>query len=95
MVFTWRCAMSAWSPEQSDDPARPQIAFTEAAGAMVAAVLHLVRLLGAELVLARGYDIGHLEQAVHAKLKDFTSPTANPKPARPAWRKRDTWLSRC
>jgi hypothetical protein len=71
--------MSAWSPEQSDDPARPQIAFTEAAGAMVAAVLHLVRLLGAELVLARGHDIGHLEQAVHAKLKDFTSPTANPQ----------------
>jgi hypothetical protein len=28
--------MSAWSPEQSDDPALPQIAFTEAAGAMVA-----------------------------------------------------------
>jgi len=44
---------------------------------MVAAVLHLVRLLGAELVLARGYDIAHLEQAVHTKLKEFTSPTAD------------------
>jgi transposase len=26
---------------------------------------------------ARGYDIAHLEQAVHAKLKEFTSPAAN------------------
>jgi hypothetical protein len=38
---------------KSDDPALPQIAFTEAAGAMVAAVLHLVRLLGAEFISRR------------------------------------------
>jgi hypothetical protein len=67
---------SRLSPARSTSIAA-DIAFNEAAGAMVAAVLHLVRLLGAELVLARGYDIGHLEQAVHAKLNEFTSPTAN------------------
>jgi hypothetical protein len=54
-----------------------EIALTESGGAMVAAILHLVRLMGAELVLRRGGNIAQLEQAVRAKLPEFTSPNAN------------------
>jgi hypothetical protein len=61
----------------SGDLKSAEVAFTEAGGAMVAAILHLVRLLAGELVLMRGSDIGQLEQAVRAKLSEFTSPTAN------------------
>jgi hypothetical protein len=43
----------------------------------VAAILHLVRLMGAELVLARGHDLAQFEQAVRAKRGDFTSPTTD------------------
>jgi hypothetical protein len=60
-----------------DEAGRPASAFTEVGGATVAALLHLLRLLGAELVLIRGIDIAQFEQAVRAKISDFTSPTAN------------------
>jgi hypothetical protein len=44
----------------------------------VAALLHLVRLMGAEIVLARSdFNLEVFEQAVRAKLKQFNSPTAN------------------
>jgi hypothetical protein len=52
--------------------------FTEAGGAAVAALLHLIRLMGAELVLMRrDCDPTRFEQAVRSKLEHFTSPTAN------------------
>jgi hypothetical protein len=56
---------------------QPANSFTETGGATVAALLHLLRLLGAELVLVRGIEITQFEQAVRAKIGDFTSPTAN------------------
>lgn len=60
-----------------DQAGHPASAFTEVGGATVAALLHLLRLLSAELVLIRGIDIAQFEQAVRAKISDFTSPTAN------------------
>jgi hypothetical protein len=60
-----------------DETGRPANTFTETGGATVAALLHLLRLLGAELVLIRGIDIAQFEQAVRAKISDFTSPTPN------------------
>jgi hypothetical protein len=52
--------------------------FTEAGGAAVAALLHLIRLMGAELVLMRrDCDPTRFEQAVRSKIEHFTSPTAN------------------
>jgi hypothetical protein len=60
-----------------EEAGSPATAFTEAGGATVAALLHLLRLLSAELVLLRGIDIAQFEQAVRVKIGDFTSPTAN------------------
>jgi hypothetical protein len=60
-----------------DGAERRANSFTEAGGATVAALLHLLRLVSAELVLTRGSDIGLFEQAVRAKIGEFTSPTAN------------------
>jgi hypothetical protein len=40
-------------------------------------LLHLLGLLGAELVLVPGNDTNQFERAVRAKLRGFTSPTAN------------------
>ncbi len=60
-----------------DDAARMEGAFTATGGVTVAAILHIFRLVGAELVLARGIDIAQLEQAVRAKLGEFTSPTTD------------------
>jgi hypothetical protein len=57
--------------------ARPENIFSEAGGAAVAALLNLLRLLGAELVLVRGSDNNQFDRAVRAKLCEFTSPTAN------------------
>src|ERR1700729_3600939 len=59
-----------------------RVDFTAAGAATVAAILHLVRLMGAELVLARGHDLAHFEQAVRAKLGEFTSPTVDPEARR-------------
>jgi hypothetical protein len=70
-------------PVPSGGSERLEIALTESGGAMVAAILHLVRLMGAELVLLRGCNVAQLEQAVRAKLPEFTSPTPN-KQAREA-----------
>jgi hypothetical protein len=53
-------------------------AFSEAGGAAVAALLHLLRLMGAELVLMRpDCDPAQFEQAVRTKIEQFPSPTAN------------------
>lgn len=57
---------------------RPENAFSEAGGATVAALLNLLRLLGAELVLMRGTNIAQFEHAVRTKIGEFVSPTANP-----------------
>ena len=59
-------------------PGQSEIAFTEAGSATVAALLHLLRLLAAELVLFHWRcDVARLEQAVHSKIGQFTSPTTN------------------
>jgi hypothetical protein len=60
-----------------EEVASPATAFTEAGGATVAALLHLLRLLSGELVLLRGVDIAQFEQAVRGTINDFTSPTPN------------------
>jgi hypothetical protein len=58
---------------------KDEAAFTEAGSATVAALLHLLRLMGAELVLTLpGGDPARLEQAVRAKIEHFTSPTTSP-----------------
>jgi hypothetical protein len=68
---------AATPPIAGDDAGR--VDFTAAGGATVAAILHLVRLMGAELVLVRGIDIAQFEKSVRAKLGEFTSPTADQK----------------
>ena len=55
----------------------PVAFFTEAGSAAVAALLHLIKLMGAELVLMQGGDINRFEQAVRNKAGDFASPTTN------------------
>jgi hypothetical protein len=67
----------ATSSVGGNEAGQPEQSFSEAGSATVAALLHLVRLMGAELVLMRGSDIAQLEQAVRTKLGEFTSPTAN------------------
>jgi hypothetical protein len=53
-------------------------ALPEAAAVTVSALLHLFRLAGAELVLIRpGCEVERFEQAVRARINQFTSPTAN------------------
>ena len=53
-------------------------ALPEAATAAFAALLHLIRLMGADLVLNRAdADLERFEQAVRTKIEQFTSPTAN------------------
>jgi hypothetical protein len=55
-----------------------EAAFSEAGGAAVAALLHLMRLMGAELVLMRpDCDPTPFEKAVRTKIAQFTSPTGN------------------
>jgi len=43
----------------------------------MAAVLHLLRLVSAELVLFRGLDVQRLEKAMREKIGEFTSPIPN------------------
>jgi len=53
-------------------------ALPEAASAAFAALLHLIRLMAADLVLHRAdADLERFEQAVRSKIEQFTSPTAN------------------
>jgi hypothetical protein len=72
-------------PRKSDaanagDAAQSRAPFTDAGSATVAALLHLIRLMGAELVLTRGgLDCARLEAAVRTKIEQFPSPTANPE----------------
>jgi hypothetical protein len=54
-----------------------EVTFSGAGGVTVAAILHLLRLLSAELVLTRGLDIDRFEAVARKKLEEFTSPTAN------------------
>jgi hypothetical protein len=54
--------------------------FTETGGVTLAALLNLLRLMGAELVLTHGgCESERFEQAVRAKIGQFPSPTANPE----------------
>jgi hypothetical protein len=66
--------------EQSDENrtvARAEVTLSEAGGATVAAILHLLRLTSAELVLLRGLDIIQFEATARKKLDQFTKPTTN------------------
>jgi hypothetical protein len=65
------------SPRVEDVPPVAQNAFSDVGSVTVAALLHLMRLMGAELVLLRGIDIKTFEQAMRAKIGDFSSPTPN------------------
>lgn len=67
-----RGEMSAVGPGETD-----RVVFTESGGATVAALLHLLRLMGAELVLVHGADTERFEQAVRTKIEQFPAPTAN------------------
>jgi hypothetical protein len=67
---------SAATPAIAGDDAG-RVDFTAAGGATVAAILHLVRLMGAELVLVRGIDIAQFERSVRGRLGEFTSPTTD------------------
>jgi hypothetical protein len=58
---------------------RVEQAFTESGSATVAALLYLLRLMGAELVLVRGTDIGEFERAVRTRIEQFPTPTTNPQ----------------
>src|SRR5215470_11092471 len=55
------------------------VSMPEAGGVAMAAILHLLRLVSAELVLLRGIDLKRFEEAARNKLNEFTSPTTNPK----------------
>jgi hypothetical protein len=54
-----------------------EVAFTEVGSATVAALLHLLRLMGSELVMMRGSDLAKFEEAVRTKLEQAASPTIN------------------
>jgi hypothetical protein len=59
-------------------------AFTDTGAVTVAALLHLIRLMGGDLILSQtGCDTERFEKAVRTKIENFTSPTAN-KQAREA-----------
>ena len=64
---------------ENSTPRAAEVAFSEAGGAAVAAILHLLRLASAELVLLRGLDVGSFEAAARKKIDEFTSPTTNPQ----------------
>jgi hypothetical protein len=70
------------SPVTSNaNPAAADIgaSFPEAATETIAALLHLIKLMGGELVLnVAGADTERFERAVRAKIEQFTSPTTNP-----------------
>ena len=53
--------------------------FPEAATETIAALLHLIKLMGGELVLnVAGGETERFERAVRSKIAQYTSPTAEP-----------------
>ena len=56
---------------------RRGITLPEEGAVAMAAVLHLLRLVSAELVLFRGVDVQRFEKAMREKISEFTSPIAN------------------
>jgi hypothetical protein len=53
--------------------------FPEAATETIAALLHLIKLMGGELVLnVAGGETERFERAVRSKIEQYTSPTTNP-----------------
>jgi hypothetical protein len=53
--------------------------FPEAATETIAALLHLIKLMGGELVLnVAGGETQRFERAVRSKIAQYTSPTADP-----------------
>jgi hypothetical protein len=69
---------SSTARSRTDATAPSEVAFTEAGSATVAALLHLLRLMGAELVMMRGNDLAKFEEAVLTKLEQAPCPTTNP-----------------
>ena len=67
------------SVREETSPHPAGVTFSEAGGAAVAAILHLLRLVSAELVLHHGLDVGRFEEAARKKIDEFTSPTTNPQ----------------
>jgi hypothetical protein len=72
-------------PEGSPPPARTAesaadigAAFPEAATETIAALLHLIKLMGGELVLnVAGGETVRFEHAVRTKIEQYTSPTSS------------------
>jgi hypothetical protein len=62
---------------KSADDGRRAVSLSDEAAAAFAAVLHLLRLVSAELVLFRGLDAQRLEKAMREKIGEFTSPVPN------------------
>jgi len=73
-------------PEGSTPPVSARVSaaadigadFPEAATETIAALLHLIKLMGGELVLnVAGGETERFERAVRTKIEQFTSPTTN------------------
>ncbi len=74
--------LSEMHDDEARDESAPKVAditFSEAGGAAVAAILHLLRLVSAELVLARGLSVATFEAAARKKIDEFTSPAIHPQ----------------
>lgn len=64
---------------QANSAAHIGSGFPEAANETIAALLHLIKLMGGELVLnVAGGETERFERAVRTKIEQFTSPTSNP-----------------
>ena len=69
---------AASMPGRQTSAHSPVCQFSESGGVTVAALLNLLRLIGAELVHSQsGCEIERFEQAVRAKIGQFLSPTTN------------------
>ena len=67
----------ASAASKSPEHERRNVTLPDEGAAAMAAVLHLLRLVSAELVLFRGIDVQRFEKAMHEKISEFTSPIAN------------------
>jgi hypothetical protein len=70
-------------PEAATPAANPAAdigsGFSDAAKETIAALLHLIKLMGGELVLnVAGGETERFERAVRSKIEQYTSPTADP-----------------